>query len=206
VIAAMSAAIIGATVSAHRLDEYLQAARLAVEPDRVGLELDLTPGMAVANEIIAEIDRDRDGSLSPQEQIAYAAKVLSAIDLEVDGRPLQLQPAMPTFPDLDAVRRGEGTIRLRSRAFLPSQSEGAHQLFFRNGYRPEVSVYLANAVVPPSDRVAVDTQRRNRDQRELTIDYAVRTGSPAHTGAWLLISLAVVSTTAKLLTRRSRAA
>ena len=48
-------------VSAHRRDEYLQAARLAVEPDRVELELDVTPGIAVADATIADLDRDRDG-------------------------------------------------------------------------------------------------------------------------------------------------
>jgi hypothetical protein len=37
------------TASAHRRDEYLQAARIAVGPDRVRIELDLTPGMAVAD-------------------------------------------------------------------------------------------------------------------------------------------------------------
>ena len=35
--------VFGATVSAHRIDEYLQAARLAIAPDRIMLEMDLTP-------------------------------------------------------------------------------------------------------------------------------------------------------------------
>ena len=53
---------------------------------------------------------------------------------------------------------------------------------------------------------AVKAQRRNGDQRELTIDYTVRPESPAHTRAWLLVSLAVASTTATLLARRWRSA
>ena len=58
-------AIVGsAEVSAHRADEYLQAARLAIDPARVQIELDLTPGIALAEAIIADIDRNRDGSLS----------------------------------------------------------------------------------------------------------------------------------------------
>ena len=32
-------------VSAHRLDEYLQAARIGIDPERVQIELDLTPGV-----------------------------------------------------------------------------------------------------------------------------------------------------------------
>ena len=33
----------GTRASAHRLDEFLQAARIAIEPDRVALEMSLTP-------------------------------------------------------------------------------------------------------------------------------------------------------------------
>ena len=203
VVIALITMVIATTVSAHRTDEYLQAARVAVDPDRVELELDLTPGIAVAETIIADIDRDRDGWLSPHEQQAYAARVVSAVELEVDGRPLQVQTAALTFPDLDTVRRGEGTIRLRSAAILPPQSVGAHQLFFRNTHRQDLSVYLANAVAPTSDRVAIAAQRRDRDQRELTIDYTVRTGPAAQTRAWLLVSLAIAFTMAGLLRRRS---
>jgi hypothetical protein len=204
VIALMIAGIVGPAVSAHRLDEYLQAARLAVDPGRVDLELAMTPGIAVADAIIADIDRDHDGSLSPLEQQAYATSVLSAIDCEVDGRRLPLQSMASSFPDLDAMRRGVGTILLHSGAVMTSQSAGAHRVFFRNTHRQDVSVYLANAVAPASDRLAITAQHRDRDQRELTIDYAVRTRSPRHAGAWLLVSMAAASTMAKLMTRRSR--
>jgi len=204
VVVTLAAVIVSTKVSAHRTDEYLQAARVAVDPDSVELELDLTPGIAVAETIIADIDRDRDGLLSPREQQAYAARVVSAVELDVDGRPLQVQTAAMAFPDVDTVRRGEGTIRLRSAAILPPQSVGAHQLFFRNTHRQDLSVYLANALGPTSDRLAITAQRRDRDQRELTIDYTVRPGPAAHARAWLLVSLAVVFTMVGLLKRRLR--
>src|SRR5580765_8182089 len=59
-VALAAAVTLGTAASAHRRDEYLQAARLAVEPGRVDLELDLTPGIEVAEAIIADIDGDRD--------------------------------------------------------------------------------------------------------------------------------------------------
>jgi hypothetical protein len=92
----------------------LQAARLDVEPGRVALELDLTPGIAVAGAIIAEIDRDRDGVLSADEKRACVGRVLAAMQLTLDGQPLQVEPIASTFPGLDALRRGEGTIQLQS--------------------------------------------------------------------------------------------
>ena len=62
------------------------------------------------------------------------------------------------------MRRGEGTIRLQAAATLPRLSTGAHQLLFRNSHHPDRSVYLANALVPESDDVAVTAQRRDGDQ------------------------------------------
>ena len=103
---------LGTSVSAHRRDEYLQAARIAVEPDHVAIELDLTPGAAVADALLATIDGDQDGSLSTMEQAAYVGRVLGEMSLVLDGRPLPLQLASATFPDLGEARRGEAAVRL----------------------------------------------------------------------------------------------
>ncbi len=60
-------------LDAHRLDEYLQATRLSVALDRIELEIDLTPGVSIAERIVTAIDTDRDGRFSPAESDAYAA-------------------------------------------------------------------------------------------------------------------------------------
>ena len=186
VLAAMAGVIAGTSVSAHRLDECLQAARIAIEPTRVEVELDLTPGAAVAESMILDIDQDRDGRLSADEQRAYAERVVGSTQLEIDGRHLRLERSASTFADVGAFRRGEGTIRIRSSAGVPRQSDGAHQLVFRNTFRRDVSVYLANALVPGSDRIGVTAQRHAADQRDLTIDYVVRAEQSAVSAlAWL---------------------
>ena len=41
------------SASAHRLDQYLQATRLSLEKNQVGVEIDLTPGVEVAQAIFA---------------------------------------------------------------------------------------------------------------------------------------------------------
>jgi hypothetical protein len=126
--------------------------------------------------------------------------VLASLELTHDGRPVDLVGAAVTFPDVDSIRRGEGTIHLRSTAAVPTQGEGQHQVSFRNRYRPDVSVYLANALVPESSRVAVTAQRRDMTQRDLTIDYAVRNDQPASISTWLLGGV-VVALTALLIKR-----
>ena len=149
------------TASAHRRDEFLQAARIAVEPERIDVALDLTPGIDVASSIVADMDRDGDGTLSVAEQQVYAARVAAALSLDVDGRPLRVDTVAATFPEVTTFRRGEGTIELRLRASMSRLAEGRHELTFRNAGRRDVSVYLANALVPESDRVSITGQRRD---------------------------------------------
>lgn len=201
---ALTAALVAVVeVSAHRRDEYLQAARLAIDPDGVQLELDLTPGIALAEAIIADIDHNRDGALSVDEQRDYAGSVLSALALEVDGAPVRVQLAATSFPDVAAMKHGEGTIRLLSSATFPRLSKGPHQLLFRNNHHPNRAAYLANALVPDSNEVTVTAQRRDAFQTELTIDYVLRAGPTTSTDAWLLGSI-VAAMVVVLGIRRSR--
>ena len=173
-MAVVVAVLAGSSMSAHRRDEYLQAARLTIDPDRVAIALDLTPGIAVADVVRAEIDRDGDGAVSRQERNEYVRRIVTGIALDVDGRPLTLGVVDDAFPDLDAMRQGEGTIRINATAALPQLGEGVHHLRYRNSHRPEIGAYLANALVPGSDRVSIAAQRRDVDQRELTIEYTLR--------------------------------
>src|SRR4051812_44618294 len=172
--AVMAVLVAAVAVSAHRRDELLQAARVAIEPGAVQIEIDLTPGISLANAVLTDIDRDRDGSLSTAEQGGYAATVLSALDVAVDGTAVPMALQGWSFPAIDVVRRGEGVIRVQSGAPLPPLAPGAHHLSMRNRHHPAQSVYLANALVPRSDRVAVTAQHRDAEQRELVIDYDLR--------------------------------
>jgi hypothetical protein len=161
----------GSWTSAHRRDEYLQAARLGIDPDRVELALDLTAGIAVAEVVLSEIDLDKDGMVSVAEARAYSDRVLSAIALDVDGIPLRVELVESTFPTFDTVRKGEGTTRIQATASMPRLDDGLHHLRYRNAYRSDIGVYLANALVPASDRVIVAAQHRDVNQRDLVIDY-----------------------------------
>ncbi len=177
----------GRGVFAHRRDELLQAARLAIAPGRVELQLDLTPGIAVADAVIADIDRNHDGVLSPQERQSYVAQVLRGVTVDIDGRAVRMRLSTSSFPDVDAFRRGEGTIRidLQSDANVQPVSEGAHRLSYRNTHRRDISVYLANALVPDSDRIAINDLQRDTGQRDLTIDYELRAAGPSSSTMWL---------------------
>src|SRR5690242_14463694 len=58
-------------VFAHRLDEYMQATIVVVEPEHIRLQINLTPGVAVAERVMALIDQNHDGMISTNESAAY---------------------------------------------------------------------------------------------------------------------------------------
>jgi hypothetical protein len=160
------------TAGAHRLDEYLQASRISIEPGRIAVEIDLTPGADVAEGVIAQIDRDEDGELSPAEAAAYAGDVVRSLSLDVDGAEWSLALERYRFSSPAEMRQGLGTIRLYAAAKSPLVA-GQHRLVFKNRHRSDIGVYLVNALVPSDERIRIHGQSRDFLQREYAVDYAV---------------------------------
>jgi len=166
------------SASAHRLDEYLQATRLSIDLERVDLEIDLTPGVAVASKIIDSIDTDRDGEISNAEGAAYARRMLRSVTLSVDGLTAPILLVESHFPPPGDMSHGIGTIQLRATAKVPAAGAGRHRISFLNTHQPESSVYLVNALIPANSRIQIADQRRDRAQHELTLDYTVAGNAP----------------------------
>jgi hypothetical protein len=165
-----------AAAGAHRVDEYLQAALLSVGTERVDLEIDLTPGVAMASEVFAWIDTNRDGEISSGEGQAYARQMLSSVELSVDGLSAPITLVETRFPEFRDMSLGVGTIRLRATAKVSAAGAGHHRLSFLNTHRSESSVYLVNALVPANPGI-----------QGLTLDYTVTAETPS---AWTLGVLA----------------
>jgi hypothetical protein len=174
------------SISAHRLDEYLQAARFSIERNRLDFEIDLTPGAAVAPQVFSLIDTNHDGRISENEGRAYAEQLGRAIELSIDGVPLTLKLAPMQFPELADMNAGTGMIRLHGSAEFPALASGRHALYYRNTHQPDISVYLSNALVPVDKQIEITAQLRDNAQDELTIDYRVTPVSPRPSKWWLL--------------------
>lgn len=185
-------------LEAHRLDEYLQAARVSVEANRARVELDLSPGVAVAGGIVGTIDSNHDGQVDVREADAYAAAVLREATLNVDGRAVTWHLEHCEIAAIDDMLQGVGTTRIVASAPVTAAS-GHHRLTLTNNHQPRVSVYLANALTPTDRRVTLGAQRRDVLQRTFTLDYDV-----AGTRAWLGWSGAAVSMVTFLLVGRRR--
>jgi hypothetical protein len=190
--------------SAHRLDEYLQAARITIEPPRVQIALDLTPGAAVAGGIFESIDVDHDGKMSVKERDDYAQAVMTSLSLAVDGRSYVLKIDDLRFPTLEEMRLGEGVIRLRAHALVPGTREGRHGLMFSNHHRSDIGAYLVNALMPEDGRIHITGQSRDMLQREFALEYSVSAGeNQAAFGALPILLSAAMAATLFALVRRN---
>ena len=168
---------------AHRLDEYLQATILSIEPGSVHATMRLVPGVAVAPGVIASIDSDHDGVLSPDEQHRYAERVLADQQLKEDGRNLPLHLASVIFPTVDQMKMGTGEIELAFAADLPAV-RGEHQLVFENHHQKGISVYLVNSLVPQDKNLHLEGQSRNQNQSFYQITLAEASSVTAQGFTW----------------------
>ena len=190
-VAAIAAVVIGLPVraGAHRLDEYLQAARIDIASGRVVIDLDLTAGANIAPQVARWIDADGDNRVYQAEGDAYAQQALSSLAVSVDAKPLQLRVLDFHAPERREMAGGTGRFHLRAAADLEWVKPGAHRLTFTNSHHPDLSVYLANALVPDDQRIEIVAQQRPRDQHSLTVEYAMAGGSMRMRLAWLVGAL-----------------
>src|SRR5215813_1418725 len=148
-------------VFAHRDDQYLQATLVAIEPSGVRLQINLTPGVAVAEQVLAQIDRDRDGVISTNEAAAYAESLKRDLMLRIDGRKLELKLTASEFVAPEELRTGSGIIQIEFSATPGPLATGAHRLTLENRHLTRMSVYLINAVRPKFGSIQITSQKRN---------------------------------------------
>jgi hypothetical protein len=168
---------------AHRLDEYLQATILSIEPGSIQATMRLVPGVAVASAVIAGIDSNHDGVLSSEEQRRYAERVLADLQLKEDGRRLQLHLILATFPPLELMKLGTGEIEIAFSANLPA-IRGQHQLTFENRHEGGISVYLVNSLVPQDKSLQLEAQSRNQNQSFYQVNFAEAAGALSQGLSW----------------------
>jgi hypothetical protein len=166
-------ALITAAAPAFAAGEYAQTANLTLTPYNVTIDMTLTPGKAVADRLIDEIDRDADGKISRQESDAYGMDVRRGLTVELDGYRLSVNLVTISMPEVDALRRGTGTITLQLFADLPRSAYGYYKLVFHNGHEPVTSRYEATVHTDGSARLKILGQHLIDRQRELTVEFSV---------------------------------
>jgi hypothetical protein len=162
-----------AKVLAHRLDEYLQGTLVSIEPGEIRLEINLTPGVAVAGQVLALIDRNKDDSISTNEAAAYAQLLKRDLVVKLDGHDGTLKCDACTFPAPAELRTGLGIIMIEYSVKIGRLAAGTHRLSFDNRHLPALSIYLFNAARPRNGSIQITGQKRNETQSigEITFDF-----------------------------------
>lgn len=165
--------LLATTASAHRLDEYLQATRVAVATNRIDVSIDLTPGVAVVSNVLAEIDTNHDAQLSESERQAYVGRLLNDLRAELDGQHLKLTLVEATFPTIAEMKDGLGIIRVKASVAIDALPPGTHTFTLTNGHLPKISVYLVNALVPKDRVIQIKKQTRDELQKDYRLQFTV---------------------------------
>jgi hypothetical protein len=170
---------------AHRLDEYLQGAIIAVEKTRVDVELTLTPGVAVFPRLIVDIDTDGNGVVSTTEQQAYVGRILRDLTLKIDGQPLTSRLLSMEFPAIGEMKEGRGEIRIEFESALPAGGPN-RKLTLENHHQNQIAAYQVNCLVPRDPDIRILAQKRNYSQSYYELDF-VQAGVPSNPRslAWL---------------------
>jgi hypothetical protein len=179
---ALAALLSGAHACAHRLDEYLQATLLTVEPGHVHATMRLIPGALVAEQVIAGIDSNGDGQLSAPEQQAYAQRVLGDLSIAVDNGRVQPRLRTWTFPSPADMRQGLGEISIEYDVDVPgatADAQGRHRFVVENRHVREHSVYLVNVLAPTDAGIRIESQQRDAQQSRYELAFQDAGGASA---------------------------
>jgi hypothetical protein len=162
--------------------------------------MDLTPGASVAQDVVKAIDHDVDGRIDGHEAHAYARMILARVRLTIDGalRPLELEHV--EIGPINTLLDGVGSISLVASTGI-DMAPGHHRAVLRNDQSSPLAVFLANALIPESPDIVIASQARDTRQRELRVEYEVRSAPRA---LWMLAAFAVVGALGARRQRRVR--
>lgn len=179
-------------VFAHRLDEYLQATLVSIEPGEIRLEINLTPGVAIAGQVLALIDRDHDGVISTNEAAAYAGLLKRDLRVLLDHREIYLNLTAINFPAPAELRTGWGIIQIEFRGKLGLLVAGSHRIAIENRHLPALSVYLLNAALSKSADIHIARQSRNDTQGAGEIEFIFHQPAGSFSALGIVAALAVL--------------
>ncbi len=158
--------------AAHPVDEAVQSAYLTLARGEVRLELDLTPGTAVAAALLSSLDANTDQHVDDAEAQAYALRVLQQSSLSLDGVTTAWRLEKVSVPPYQGLKLQGDTLRIFAAAGRAERA-GAHTLRYANHYEPAKSQCIANVFIQAGEgwRYRVERQQHSDDGRLLTVAF-----------------------------------
>ena len=158
--------------AAHPVDEVVQSAYLMITPERLRLQLEITPGPEVAATVLRSLDANHDHLLTRAETRAFGERVLRQTVLAIDRKVVAWRFDQIGVPSYAMLEQQAGTIQLFADAPLV-QNRKRRNLSFRNGYRPARGPTTTNIFALPGTYTFTG-QRRSDDGRVFVVTAARR--------------------------------
>jgi hypothetical protein len=173
----------GNVAFAHRIDEYLQATIFSLAENRVQASMRLIPGVLVAPSVIANIDRNGDGTFSDDEKKSYSQRVLDDLTITLDAKNVRPQLVSWSVPEAAQLRDGLGEIHIEYVLDLPPGSQN-RSVIVENHHQNNTSVYLMNVLMPNDPGFHILEQKRNQRQSVYELDYQQKTSDSRVLSSW----------------------
>jgi hydrogenase/urease accessory protein HupE len=155
---------------AHRLNEYLEATTINLSSGKVFLELRLTPGVAIASDVLKNVDLNDNNQISASEQRHYLAQLARDLSITLDGSGVTLKAVSYSFPTVENMRKGIGDIIIDYEADIDRHAL-VHQLKLQNRHYRTIAVYLVNCLLPSDTTIRVVNQTRSLNQSDYQLDF-----------------------------------
>ncbi len=171
----LSLLLVVSAVSAHPVDEVVHASYLTLTSDTLLVDVDVSPGVLVAADVLPLIDTDNSGTISEAEGQSYAERIVSTLSLSAHNTAIPMTLDSIEYPPYLDLSAGTGVIRLHLSAPLPDTVPGDYSIFYENPY--EVTgvrnTYLVNGFIQEGLRETFDItdQQRDYDQHTLLLSY-----------------------------------
>ncbi|GGR36530.1 hypothetical protein [Deinococcus ruber] len=166
--------LLSGMTAAHPVDEMVQGAYLTLAPGVVQLELDLTPGSAVAATLLKALDANGDRQISPAEGRIFAKQVLGQSTLTLNGVAAPWTLDLVSVPPYQNLLTGNDVLKIYATAKRLDRV-GAGTLTYQNRYQPVKSQWMANIFLLPGKgwQYQVAGQTHTNDGRGFTVAYRV---------------------------------
>lgn len=166
---------------AQQRDQVLQSMTVELAPGRLAIQVQVTPGAAMADDLLGLIDLDGDAMISPLEQRYFTSYLRDSWRFKLDGEMLPMRPVSARFPDAGQMRAGNGTIFLAFEAPIPGD-DLPHRLLLEQHNAPQIKgrIYRVDTLASHDLRVQLLDQQRNQDQSQYMLDFRImRAGAVA---------------------------
>ncbi|MCA9859658.1 MAG: hypothetical protein KC438_08045, partial [Thermomicrobiales bacterium] len=164
--------------SAHPADELLQHLQIDLAPDHVDLTISIGGGILAKELLIADLDTNGNGVASAEEIARWSQTFVSHLAVNIDQRPLLLDPAKAkvAVPDLQDFYVGITPIEVTFRLPVVARPEVEQLMTVTNAYRALRSSYTFD--VSTSDGIGIVSQ--GWPSQENRVLYGLGIGAPAN--------------------------